>query len=320
MNDPAKQPVDIEEQRSWLRDHKASTGAGWAQLARRIGIPSGTLSQFGSEKGYSGDEQKMAETIYRYRQTLLAQASLTVEAPELPGYFETETSQQLVQLLSWAQRGRIVVAAMGPGTGKTTTAKQFAACYTNVFVATMTPSTAGVNNMQQEVLAALGEPNAVGTPQKLSQQIRAKVRDLKNPLIVIDEAQHLSEKAIEEIRSWHDAVGVGIALLGNIGVMQRLEGGNRRAAFAQLYSRIAMRLIRATPLVADADALADAWGVFGDAERAHIRRVAVMPGGLRGATMMLELASMIASSERSELALDHLQDAWAQLSQRTFVA
>ena len=316
MNDPKATPVDIEEQRSWLRDHRSSTGHGWSQLARRINIPSGTLSQFGSDKGYAGDEQRLAETIFRYRQTLATQASLMVEAPEIPGYFETPTSLNLTQILAWAQRGRIIVGALGPGTGKTMTAKHFAACYQNVFLSTMTPSTAGVNNMQQEVLASMGEMNAVGTPQKLSQQIRLKVKDLKNPLIILDEAQHLSEKAIEEIRSWHDATGVGIALLGNVGVMQRLEGGNRKSSFAQLYSRIAMRLIRPVPLEADADALAEAWDIHGDAERAHIRRVAQLPGGLRGASMMLELGSMIAVSEKRSLGIDHLQDAWAQLSQR----
>lgn len=319
MNDPNVTPIDIEEQRSWLRDHKTATGQGWSLLARRIDIPSGTLSQFGSDKGYAGNEQKVAETIYRYRQTLTTQAALTVEAPEIPGYFETPTSAAILDLLAWAQRGRIVVGATAPGTGKTISARHYAACYQNVFLATMTPSTSGVNNMQQEVLAAMGEPNAVGTPQKLSQQIRAKVRDLKNPVIIIDEAQHLSEKAIEEIRSWHDAVNVGIALLGNVGVMQRLEGGNRKASFAQLYSRIGMRLLREKSLETDADALAEAWGIHGDAERAHIRRVVMMPGGLRGGTMMLEVASMIAVSEKQELALDHMQDAWTQLSQRAVI-
>jgi len=316
MNDPSATPVDVNEQRNWLIDHRVATGASWAELAKRIGIPQGTLSQFGSERGYAGDEQRVAEKIYRHRQMLTAQAQIAVEAPEVPGYFDTETSLQLVGLLKWGQRGRIVVAAMGPGTGKTSTARHFAACFSNVFLATMRPSTAGVNNMQIEVMAALGEKDAVGTPQKLTARLLERVRDLSNPLIIIDEAQHLSEKAIEEIRSWHDASRVGIALLGNIGVMQRLEGGSRKAAFAQLYSRIGMRMVRQVPLQADADALAAAWNIHGDRELAQVRKVALLPGGLRGATMMIELGSMIAASEKTVLAVDHLQDAWAQLSSR----
>lgn len=320
MNDPAATPIDIEEQRSWLIDHHRQAGS-WSQIAKRINVPQGTISQFGSDKGYAGDEQKIADTIYRYRQMLAAQASIEVEAPLKPGYFETETSRQLVQLLSWAQRGKIIVAALGPGLGKTMTARHFSACYANVFVATMSPSTAGVNTMQIEVLEALGEKNPVGTPQKLSRRIRDRVEGLTNPLIVIDEGQHLSEKSIEEIRSWHDAVGVGIALMGNVGVMQRLEGGSRSAAFAQLYSRVSLKLLRNLPLKGDVEPLAAAWEIHDEAVIAYLRdRVCLTPGGLRNGTHALELASMIAASERQVLGLGHLQDAWAQLSSRAVLA
>ena len=239
---------------------------------------------------------------------------MSVEAPDVPEWFTTPTSEHLIRLLTWAQRGRIVVAAMGAGLGKTKSAKRFQGLFSNVFHATMSPSTAGVNNMQIEVLEALGEPNAVGTPQKLSRLIRDRVRDMGNPVIILDEAQHLSEKAIEEARGWHDSTGVGLALFGNIGVMQRIEGGNRKATFAQLYSRIGMRLVRPLALQGDADALAEAWGVTGERELAQVRKVCGMPGGLRGGTHMLELGSMIAASENAPLAVDHLQDAWAQLS------
>ncbi|MBB3858905.1 hypothetical protein GGQ88_000145 [Novosphingobium hassiacum] len=320
MNDPTNAPIDIEEMRQWLIDHRASSQQSWSEMAKRIDIPSGTLSQFGSIKGYAGDERKLAEKVYRYRQLLSEQAKIDIEAPELPEYFATPTSDQITSLLTWAQRGRIVVIATGAGLGKTKTAEAYKACFPNVFMATMSPSTAGVNNMQIEVLEAMGERDAVGTPQKLSRRIRDRVKNMSKPLIVIDEAQHVSEKAIEEIRSWHDATGVGIALLGNIKVMQQLEGGSRSAAFAQLYSRVSMRLIRPLPLQADADALAEAWKVEDDAAQAYLRKIVMMPGGLRGGTMALELAWMIAASERQPLAKEHLQDAWAQLSQRAVAA
>lgn len=320
MNDPTNAPIDIEEQRHWLIDHRASTQLSWSELAKRMDIPSGTLSQFGSLKGYAGDERRLAERVFRYKQMLVQQAKIEVEAPDLPEYFSTPTSEQITDLLNWAQRGRITVIATGAGLGKTKTVIHFRDCMPNVFIATMSPSTAGVNNMQIEVLEALGERDAVGTPQKLSRRIRDRVRTLSKPLIVIDEAQHLSEKAIEEIRSWHDATGVGIALMGNIKVMQQLEGGTRSAAFAQLYSRVSMRLIRPVPLQADADALAEAWKVQDDATLGLLRKIAMMPGGLRSGTMALELAWMLASAEKQPLCKQHLQDAWAQLSQRAMAA
>lgn len=321
MNDPSATPIDIAEQKSWLADLRASTGLSWSELAKRTDIPSGTLSQFGSEKGYSGNEKAVAEKVFRYRQMLAQQASTQAEAPSRPGYFETPTSKQLTQMLAFAQRGKIVVAAMGPGLGKTETARQYKACFGNVFMATMRPSTAGVNNMQIALLRAMGEKNAVGTPQKLSERIIERVENLESPLILFDESQHLSEKSIEEIRSWHDAVGVGIALFGNAGILQRLEGtGGRSSTYAQIFSRIGLRMVRGQPLIGDIDALAEAWGIFDDDIVAYLHKIGILPGGLRGLTHALELASMIATAERSPLTVGNIQDAWAQLSSRAVLA
>lgn len=320
MNDPAAQPIDIDEQRHWLIDHRNQLAASWSEMAKRTGIPQGTISQFGSEKGYAGNEQQVAEKVYRYRQMLATQATIAVEAPEVPGFFNTPTSQQLEQVLTMAQRGRIVVGALGPGLGKTMTARRFMTCYPNVIYVAMTPSTAGVNTMQIEVLEAMGDRDAVGTPQKLSRRIRERLRNMRHPLLILDEAQHLSEKALEEIRSWHDAEGVGIALLGNEGVLQRLEGGNRRLAFAQLFSRVSLKVVRSLPLNGDIDALAEAWGIFNEPLIAYLRKVCMTPGGLRSGTMALELASMIAASDGKPLELSALQDAWVQLSSRAVTA
>lgn len=316
MNDPTTQPIDLQEQRLWLMDHRTATGFSWSELAKRIGVKTGTLSQFGGQKGYAGDEQKLAEAVYRYRQHLNQQASLAVDLPEVPGYFETQTSRELTTLLTWAKRGRIVCAATGAGLGKTETAKQFQACFPNVYRAAMKPSTAGVNTMQIEVLKAMGERTPKGTPQALTQRILELVRGMHLPLLIIDEAQHLSEKAIEEIRSWNDDAGLGIALFGNIKVLRRIEGGGRDDAFAQLYSRLSMRMVRPLPLQADAVALAEAWKIFDAALINQVVRIAMNPGGLRGATMSLEIATMIAASERRPLQVDDLQQAWAQLSTR----
>lgn len=319
MNNPSSQRIWIEDQRSWLNDYRATTNSSWSDLQRRTGIPQGTLSTFASKK-YKGDEKRIADAVFRFRQTLVAQAQVMAQAPEIPGYFETETSIQLMRILKWTQLGRIVVAAMGAGVGKTTTARHYASCFSNVFLSTMAPSTAGVSNMQQEVLKALGDPNAVGTPQRLSAEIRERLVDKEKPLLIIDEAQHLSPKAIEEIRSWHDATRCGIALFGNESVLQQMTGGNRSASFAQLFSRISFPITRSLPLEADVHALADAWGVADEATRAILHKIVMRPGALRGGTMALELASMIASSEQRELRADDLQDAWAQISVRARAA
>jgi DNA transposition AAA+ family ATPase len=321
MNDPKAQPIDIEEQRAWLEEHKRDTGLSWAQLASRLGqgVNKSTLGLFVTGN-YKGRLEPQAEAIFRFRQTLVAQAAIRAEGPEIPGFFETETSNQLVRLLQYAQRGRITVGALAAGISKSTTAAHFQACNANVFLITVFPSTSGIFGMLKTVLQALGVPNASGSPQVLSSLVMDRVRALANPLLIFDEAQHLTVRAIEEIRGWYDLTGVGICLLGNKSLLQQLEGGNRSDAFAQIFSRVSLRLVKLRPLAADVDALLEAWRVDDEKVAAEVHRIAQLPGALRSATWTLELAHMLAQGGREELAVGHIQDAWAQLSSRSVAA
>ena len=318
MNNPETLPVDITEQRDWLNAHKLETSLPWSQIAPKIGVPMGTLTPFASDS-YKGDCVKIAQAIYRYRQLLIAQAEIAIELPEPPAFFETPTARRITTMLSIAQRGRITVVAGGPGTSKTKTIRHYQASVPNVWVATMKPSTAGVNTMQIKVLEAMGERDAKGTPLALSSKIEALMRNTGG-LLVLDEAQHLGEKALEEVRSWHDETGIGICLVGNEDVLTRLTLGNKRDAFARLASRVAQRLVFRGPMPGDAQALADAWGVMDEAQRTFLTEVAKKPGGLRTATMVMETATMLAVQDRQPLALGHLQDAWTHLSYRQVAA
>jgi DNA transposition AAA+ family ATPase len=320
MNNPEALPLDIAEQQAWLLEHKSSTGLSWTQLATKVGIPYGTLSQFPTGS-YKGDLKKIAEAVYRYRQLLIAQAEIAVEMPEPPAFFDTSTTRRIMTMLTIAQRGRMTVIAGGPGTSKTKSCRHYQASVSNVWVATMKPSTGGLMPMQFKVLEALGaeEEKRKGTPIALTSRIESLMRNTGG-LLIIDEAQHLTEKSLEEVRSWHDETGVGIALVGNEDVLTRLTLGNRKDAFARLSSRIAQRMIFRGPQDGDALALADAWNVMPDDQRAFIVATAKQPGGLRTCTMMLETAFMLASSENNTLQISHLQDAWAHLSIRQMAA
>jgi DNA transposition AAA+ family ATPase len=318
MNNPEALPLDIEEQRDWLNGHRESTGLSWSQLAPKLDVAMSTLSAFANGT-YQGRNDKVAEAVYKFRQLLISQAEISFDMPEPPKFFETPTSRRIVTMLSIAQRGRITLVAGGPGTSKSRTIRHYQASVSNVWVATMKPSTAGVNTMQQKVLECMGEPNAKGTPLALSTKIEALVRNTGG-LLVIDEAQHTSEKALEEIRGWHDETGIGICLVGNEDVLTRLTLGNKRDAFARLASRVAQRMIFRGPEDGDALALADAWGVNATDQRAFLIDIAKKPGGLRTCTMLMETACMLAASDRDELKLVHLTDAWAHLSTRQMAA
>lgn len=323
VNEIETTPQFIDDQRDWLKEYKASTGYSWSKLESPIGRSGTTLSAFvnGSynKSLHEGGNDKIATEVYRYRQTLVAQAQLRTDAPDIPGYYETRTSRELTTLLTWAHRGRIGVVATNPGLGKTKTLEHYQQCASNVFIITCRPSLKTVTGLCTTVLHAVGNKSARGSAERLSQWVMTEVRNMRG-LLLFDDAQHLTTEQIEEIRGWYDQTGVGVVFLGNFETIARMEGGSRSAAFAQIYSRVGMKMIRNQPLDEDVECLAGAWQVEDDNVVVYLKMIAAKPGGLRSCTFAMELASLIAHSRSEALTRDHLAQAWAQLSQRPMAA
>jgi DNA transposition AAA+ family ATPase len=304
----------VAEQIEWLKAYRVEMSASLTDIANWTGIPHGTLSNLLGIKGYTGNRKRYADLIASYRQTITAQSELVADLPEKPGYFETPTSSAITQYLHWAQRGRLVLIVTGAGLGKTQTAKNFLRDNHASYMATMTPSTSGIMPMQQKVLRALGEKHVIGAPAALTEMIIEKLFGRKHAVLIIDEAQHLSIKALEELRSIYDATGAGIVLMGNERVQQSIDGVARAADFAQLFSRIGLRLVRQRAVAGDAEALAAAWSISDPAIITFLRDIVDKPGALRGATFALEVAHMLAVAQGTGVTLQHLKKAWAQNS------
>lgn len=310
MNNAENFPVIVEEQRDWLNAHKAATGHSWTVLGARVGIPNGTLSVF-SGGNYAGRNDNIARAIFKYRQTLESQAQVSTGIPDAPGYFETRTSRGIMGLLTWAHRGRMTLAATGPGTGKTVTIEEYRASASNVWIATMEESTKRPSAMTHVVLRALGVPaKGAWGAAALSQIVKEFVVG-KRGLLVVDEANHLDTASLEQIRAWHDATGVGVCLLGNEELMMRIEGGQRRDAFARLNSRIAQRTLQHSPFAEDVEAFCDAWQIADAGMRDFLKRIALTPasGGLRECQQLIEQASILALEDEQPLTLGALRDA-----------
>lgn len=314
---PDQSVVDTEEMQDWVLAHKESSGWSWARLGEVIGVPGGTLQPFANKK-YAGDTGRIAREIWKYRQTEQIGADRKVGIPTDPGFFSTPTAQRLESLMSVAQHfGRITVGATGPGTGKTKTMLNYRACNANVWTATMRESTSTLSQMQWEVAKAVGEPLKASYSAGASRTIMDKVRGRRG-LIIIDEANCLETKAIEEIRAWNDDSRVGICLLGNEELLLRIEAGRRRDAFARLNSRIAQRFIQSLPEEADVVAFCDAWQIDEPAMRKLLTDVALNPasGGLRECEMLIESASMLAMLDERALTLSDLREARANRATR----
>jgi len=309
MNNAETFPVDVESERAWINARKAELGLSWPALAT-FGVPAGTLSTWATGS-YQGNQERIAREVFRFRQLTQSQAERATGILTEPGYFETPTSRRLTGLLIWAHRGRITVGATGPGTGKDMTALEYAGSVSNVWLATMRKSDSTVAAMCRRVLRAVGvDVRGGGAAQHMSEQVVDKVRG-KRGLLIINEANHLGLDEIEEIRGWHDDVGVGVCLLGNEELLMRIEGGAKRDAYGRLNSRIAQRLIQTLPEDGDVAAFCDAWGLPDPAMRQMLTRIALSPGagGLRECRQIVEQASMLAADEDRPLSFDDLRDA-----------
>lgn len=282
-----------------------------AAVAREIGISASALNQW--LKGiYAGDneaiESKLVIWLVAYDER--RQAGETM--PRAPEWVETPTAARIVGALSYAQAaGDIAIVYGGAGLGKSTAIRHYQGISLNVWHVTMTPASASVVTALEEICAALGLTETGGAA-KLHRAIVRRVRGSRG-LLAIDEAQHLSTAALDQIRAIHDATEIGVALVGNQEVYARMTGGNRAAYLDRLYSRVGKRLALRSSTAEDIHAVIAAWDIDDAPCRKTLTDIARRPGALRTLTKTLRLAGMYALAEGKPVSCEFVGRAWREL-------
>lgn len=289
-------------------------GLTQAKVAKEAGIASSSLSQI-LTGGYAGSKTEMAAKLGQWlaRHSRHRQASAIM--PTLRHFIETPTAQQVCAALDYAHIFQdIAVVYSGAGTGKTSSARQYQRRNANdVFIVTVTPDCASAPVFLQEIGIALGLRDAPLHPAQLRREIVRRLTDTHG-LLIIDEAQHLTVQALEAARSIHDLSEVGLALLGNAKVYDRIYGGNSvKEEFAQIFSRIGRRLPLGKPRRGDVHAIAKAFGVVDNTAITYLERISEQPGALRGVAKVIRLGAVMAAGDRADLQLRHLKVAWLSL-------
>ncbi|HVY34925.1 MAG TPA: AAA family ATPase, partial [Caulobacteraceae bacterium] len=203
---PSKIEFSDHEHRDIRRDveqAKTYDGLTEAEVGRQSDVSPSTLNAY-LKGSYKGDNNSPAAQLHKWLQARRLALETRSTRPEHPPFQPLRQSQTIINLLSYAREtGRIVVIAGSPGVCKTASARQFASDTPRTWLATMDDTTAGVSPMLTEILSAMGEPDAKGTPRALSRRVSDKAEEAKS-LIIIDEANHLTDKAIDQLRAIND--------------------------------------------------------------------------------------------------------------------
>lgn len=317
MNTTTPETLGPDEQtalREEVRQLMASDNLTLADIARESGIGHSTLSAW-INGTYKGDNADKAAGVLRWLETRHKRTRTMAVLPSAPAFQLTQTAEHIFNILSFSQTAPdFGVIVGGAGIGKTTAIEEYQRRASNVHVVTMEPCLASPNNM----LSALAEE--IGVLEKrsswISRAICAKIRNT-GALIVIDEAQHLSSQALDQLRTTVlDRARCGVVVSGNESVYARLQGAGdaRNAQFAQLYSRVGMRASQGTVRAKDVCTLLAAWGITDPDALSLLKVIARKPGALRGMTKTIRLAFMLAAGDGATFGAKYVRQAWSQLS------
>lgn len=282
------------------------------EVATASGVKYGTLSVFLTGK-YAGRNDRVAYELQRWMDTREARKKVKMVAPKAPTFIETPTAAAVMMLLQQAQHMPDMAICVGaPGVGKTSAACHYTRANSNVWKITANPTVSSPRAVLHELCRVLGL-YGVGMHAKVMRSVCDRVRGTGG-LIIIDEAQHLSPEAHDLVRAIHDDADIGIALLGNEAINGRIEGDGKREKFAQLTSRIGVRIKRPRALTKDIEALLNAWRIEGRAERALLHVIARKPGALRLMSKVLKLAHMMGAVDSQAVTAPLIRAAFSRVS------
>ena len=220
------------------------------------------------------------------------------QAPEGPADFcHTPAAAGMLHVIDMAiETGTMGAIVAPPGAGKTTTLKHYAETHAGARYCAMSPTRKSMSAMLELVSNALDLWVFRGN---LTME-RAICDAMKRPrfqALLVDEAQHLSDGCLDELRCIYDETETPIVFAGNKSLRARVTAGTE-SSFAQFASRIGARLdLRATS-EADVAALAAHYGITDAAAVGWLKKqCAGTTGGLRRASPLLTVASGMGDSK-----------------------
>ncbi len=286
-------------------------GLTQTQVGKEIGYTGGALSAF-FKGNYRGDNSKVETALKAW----LNNQTKKAEFVSAPNFIETPTATKIFADFEFVKMfGKMGVIYGASGVGKTQSARYFAENNKNVWLITARPSICTINEILYEMALELGISDAPKRAGKLSRMLKTKLTGTKG-LMIIDEADHLPLKVLEEIRILQEDSNVGFMLIGNDKVYTQMQGGfNQQHQFARLWSRNAKKQSVQGNSKKDIQAVAEAWNLDTADKKLmnSLYSIGQGAGSLRALTNYLQLASITAKARNEPISLELILSARKQM-------
>lgn len=251
-----------------------------AAFAKAVGIADSTFSRWfsGNYPADAGNIEKQVED-YLSKEEMRGQ----VRAADDIQFVLTESAYKMWGTLDYCRVQKQIVCIYGDaGCGKTFTAREWMKEKSNIVFITASSAINSPKAVLKTFARAL-KTRTNGNKDDLYFEIVEKISGT-DMTFIIDEAQHLNYASIEMIRSIKDESNIGLALIGNATIYDKITG-KQQAEFAQLFSRLMMR----THILTDQfskDDIKKLFGMLKEEELDYLLSVCRSKYGLRGATFL----------------------------------
>lgn len=279
------------------------------QISKESGVGEAILSKLLNNKPYTGDTDAQLhklETWLKTRNTQLEEFSDVLKEPD---FLPLPTSQVIWKLMDMARTmRRWGMVYEGAGIGKTMTAEEYQRQHNNIWIVTASEFCKSARAILSELCDRVGVKAQGMTVARMNKALEDALTG-SNGLIIIDEAQYLSDNVLNGLRILSERK-CGVFLLGNDVVRTRMSAARSQVNLNPIWSRMIRPTCIKTASREDIQHYMQAWGITDPTLfNTAYDIVPKTTGQLRTLADMIMLASSSASRNHEPLTAKHLSAA-----------